>query len=185
MSSDDLPEVRDQRDRAWRDLWRALPLTEAGADGLPSAALSEQDAATRAGVERLRRAWRTQGVDVPPLPGALRAAHARSQADPTSGTMRWRLRLVGALTAAAVLIACALLLRRPSSQPTRDEHVGVAADVAGAEVERAKVVAVITEIPSDRFHSREDGVELVSGSVRLVLVHPIGAAPASASGPER
>ncbi|MEM9383174.1 MAG: hypothetical protein AAGB93_24710 [Planctomycetota bacterium] len=170
----------DDLTRALREEWAR----EESDASLPPDALEDCDDATRRSVEWLRLAWRLEALEdaaeIPPTPVPLvRAAARRGRR-----TAR-RVASAGALAsvAAALALSIALSVKRTTEVP--DTPVASGPPGPAAPTELVPEVAPENEpetepIPAREyspgsFQSRDDGVELVHGSVRLVLLHPTSA----------
>ncbi|MEM6676228.1 MAG: hypothetical protein AAF726_25495 [Planctomycetota bacterium] len=148
---------RDETLEVLRDAWRSEEL----GDETPSASLDACDGPTRDAVAWLRSAWAQQrDEDVPSIPIALARVHERRR------RRRVMRRLAGvALTAVAAALAFAAL--RQSDGEAHPSDI----PVATGRPQRPSVPAPsATTYVNDSFRSRRDGVEIVRGSVRLVLL---------------
>jgi hypothetical protein len=159
-----------------RHAWQELPPPCRGLspDGLPAEELMASDPATRAAVLCVRRAFEDQVVALPPpLPRELVALHARR-------TRRRRSLRAGALAAAAAALLL-LLFRSPSREPAAPPGAAGGESLASAEG-RALASSLVEGLPGARYALRDDGIELSTGRLRLVLLQKED--PAGDSGPD-
>lgn len=145
----------------------------------PPMDLESTDAETRAAVQWMQAAWRAgEAEGAPEVPFALRRAAARRGRP--SAARRLALPLGLPLAAAA---AVALWLAWPAGDvdaPALPAPVDVATDVADAgttpsvvdptPIAPPPVAAAPLTFEPDAFVPRKDGVELVSGKVRVILL---------------
>lgn len=157
-----MPDPGNRRRDALAELrssWRAIEAPRWDRE------LADEDAATRAVVDRLRADWRT--ADTTAAAAASRAVAARLAA--RHRTRFRRARIVGA--AAAVFAAVALWLvatRRAAFAPTAPP----VACVPEASVSPPPAAAQVVAVGPDR-------VEVLAGRVRVILVAPfVATAPA-------
>ncbi|MEM1449924.1 MAG: hypothetical protein AAGI22_12485 [Planctomycetota bacterium] len=155
----------DDLTRALREEWAR----EESDASLPPDALEECDDATRRSVEWMRVAWRLEALEddaaVPPTPIPLVRAAARRR--PSAPRRAASLALVAAI--AAVILAWVV---RPGERAPQPAEQPVITGAREPEPVPAPEPAPPREFTSESFQSRDDGVELVHGSVRLVLLHP-------------
>lgn len=157
---------------ALRADWTAL-----GAEtDFASESLAHVDATTRATVEWMRAGWEaTHTASVPPLPLALARHVARGRSTPC----RRRASAAVFLAAAAVLAAVRFAppSGAPSDPPTAPSHVArntaperVPTAIPEIDLAPLRAAARITDFQPDEYVERPDGVELVRGDVRIVLL---------------
>lgn len=144
----------------------------------PEPAPVATDEATERSVAWLRDAWNADSErdGVPAIPMALvRSNRRRSRR--ANGAPRWR--AAAALTALAASVAAAIVLtivldgttERPDTGATTAVAEPVEPTTNGASEEVAAAASTDAEpFTGDSFQSRDDGVELVHGSVRIVLL---------------
>ncbi len=170
MSQDPIDALR----QAWQNENKAMPSED----------LRLTDDATRKTVEALQEAWASEvQVPVPSVDLDLlaRRAYGRGQ----KIRRAWQTLAVASLAAAAALI----LWWAPGASPEQSNGGGdsqlASVGTAEGEAETNNPTTIATESyspnirqlqPGDVVH-RPDGIELVSGSVRLVLVHPAKSKP--------
>lgn len=136
----------------------------------PGEALEAQDAATQASVRYLREAWNA----ATPARSAEVPADWRVPARPRS-----LLRPVPLATLLAAAAAALLLWLRPVAEPVPADAAEQLAD-AGGELEpepKPETAAPQPAVPArravtDTYTPRDDGLELRSGAVRLILIAP-------------
>ncbi len=190
MSSID-PEV-PQDDEFLRDLmgevqadWKAL----GEGQSMPPAELDAQDPGTRAAVSWMQDAWTSIREDVaPPMPMALARAYRSQRAPRRRRRVLW---VAAGLAAIALAVAGAALLPMgsgavpgegtdPSSgdliasepvAPHRATQDGAApTSVPPTPLDVPRAAAPIRTFTPDQFVSRPDGVEIVTGKVRIILL---------------
>lgn len=156
-------------------LWR----DPAGDAPLPGADLDAQDAETRAAVEWMRRAWRAEQADAaPPIPWELRRRAARRGRTP----LRRVALPLGLAAAAALAVWIGTSIAGSEGGSLRSEPRTHATDLADA-VPEPSVVDPIPLTPDpiaarpltfapDSFVPRDDGIEMVTGKVRVILLDP-------------
>lgn len=153
---------------------------------LPSAKLDDQDAETRSAVSWMQSAWAaSQAQDVPPMPIALAIAYRRPPA-----RNRRPLRIARGLAALTLAIAGASIwtggagaLFEGTHDGTRDrgpdgrvvadtkaEGHGTPTSVTPTDLEKPRAAAPAPTFTPDQFVSRSNGVEIVTGKVRIVLL---------------
>lgn len=163
-ADESLRELRE----AWRRLGDAANADDAGhaAVGADDASLALADEATRASVEWMRRAWRSleREAGTVPLPLA-RAAARRAPAKRRRVRRATRLALA-ALGAAAAVLSIARVSTRESA-PDEPERVASLAPQAAL----VEPMPALVQIPPERFRTRPDGFEVVTGSVRIVWLN--------------
>ena len=158
MSTDDDPE--DALLASLRSLWKQ----ENEGEDLPSPSLGDADQSTQAAVGWLQRAWAEESAEVDahapvpvPVLGALRPKPRLAQ---TRAPRHSRLAFAGLAMAAA---AAALLVLIPrDAAPSHTSTPVAAVDTPDEPV----------TFEAERFTPRSDGIETVTGSVRVVLVRP-------------
>lgn len=141
---------------------------------VPGESLEDQDPATRQTVRYLREAWRRSAAEHPveTPPELLR---------PTKelGSPRWALLMIGLLGASA---AGWLLWLAPLEVPDRidpgERVAGISSD--GPDSQLLRTGGRARHVAESDFTARDDGIELRSGSVRLILITP-GAVSAGSS----
>ena len=145
-----------------RDAWRAQDARP------PAEELEQADATTRATVRYLRDGYRAQAA-TPPVEvlDALRARRAKRR-------VRARLRLVRGGLALAAAAAVVLLLRPDAGEVPTLEPGAVTAQAGPTPVEPAGD-ARVRHVARTDYTPRPDGLEMRSGSVRLILLAPTGA----------
>lgn len=144
-----------------RGLWDAVAAPP------PHRALADEDAETRAAVDWLRRAYARVAPAAAPARRAARPA-ARSQ-------RRWpRLLAAPAAAAALLLLARALFFDPgPAAPSTLPVAAGAASAPAPASPEPPPAAPVPGRAPGVQLLASDPArVEMRSGSVRLILLHP-------------
>lgn len=164
----------DQDDAPLRDLLdtlRAEYQDECGAEELPPESLENCDVATRRSVGWLREAWALDGQSADALP-SVQVARAAARLGARHRAKR-RPRAAAGLIAVAAAVVALIALRQPpanESDVVTDTPVASGAPENATDSQQPPLVVAKTEFTPDQFRSRDDGVELVSGSVRLVLL---------------
>ena len=151
-------------DDALVDHLRALWEQENEAPELPPLLLEETDETTRAAVGWLQSAWavEAQGTESkPPVADALRPKPRLA----TKGRRHLVRPGLVALVTAAAAAALLVLAPRDAAQGPSAPRVPTSVDVAASPTE-----PIIFD--AERVAPRSDGIELVTGNVRVVLVHP-------------
>ena len=155
--------------RAWHSDAPEAPLPP----GFDSGSLDDCDAATQASVAWLRAAHRARTEassnaqrGVPP---AVQLAHLRARRRAERRALTRPLLVVAALAAAALLLITVRSFDRAGipNDDAFDPETPVATGESGATSPPART----TEVPKEDFQSRDDGIEIVRGNVRLVLLN--------------
>jgi len=149
---------------------------------MPTEALEEQDLQTQAAVSWMQDAWTSLSEEeVPPMPMALARSH-RAQGSPMK--RRRVLWVASALAAVALAVAGAAILssdKGPGPAPgalTEGQVAGSPLDadrsaptaISPSDLERPRAAAPIPTFTPDQFVSRTDGLEIVTGNVRIILL---------------
>lgn len=156
--------------------WKAL----GDGDSLPPVELEAQDPETRSAVSWMQDAWAsTLRGNIPPMPLALARAHGQRTAPAKRRRVLW---VAAGLAAAALAIAGASLLPhgpksdhgavtggRIAAGPRVSGH-GTPTAVTPTPLDVARAATPIRTFTPDQFISRPDGVEIVTGKVRIVLL---------------
>lgn len=169
----------DPGDAPLRDLLDALRAEwqdESSSDDLPPESLDDCDVETQRSVGWLREAWAldSQSTDaLPPVPVARAAARLSARRRSTSLRRRVQRSAATLVAVAAAVVALVALGRTPANDPDVAIDTSTATGTPATATDTHPVpptIAPKTEFTPDQFRSRDDGVELVSGSVRLVLL---------------
>ncbi len=164
----------DQDDAPLRDLLDTLRSEyqdECGAEDLPPESLEDCDAETQRSVGWLREAWSLDGQSADALP-TIPVARAAARLSARPRTKRLPRAAAGLIAIAAAVVALIALGRPQANEPdvVVDTPLATGTPEGAANSQQPPLVVPKTEFTPDQFRSRDDGVELVSGSVRLVLL---------------
>ena len=141
---------------------------------VPGESLEDQDPATRQTVRYLREAWRRSAAQHPveAPPELLRPTKKLG----SLGSVSLMVGLLGASAAAWLLWLAPLEV--PERIDPGERVAGIVSDAPESQVPRTAGRA--WHVAEADFTARDDGIELRSGSVRLILITP-GAASAGSS----